>query len=326
MAHDESLVRWIRLLSRHRRFAIGLPVLAAVLTLIVTLLIAPTYTATTSFVPETNTQTRIPSNLAGLATQLGLSLGSEASKSPKFYAEVLRSRELMQQVLLSRYRSPRLGGASADSATLLQILGVHGRDSADSLYRGLKKLDGLIAVRVSTPTNIVTLDVDAHYPDLAAAIANRFVENLNAFNTHSRQSQAGEQRRFVEQRVADGERDLREAEENLRVFYERNRSWQQSPQLTFEEGRLRRQVEIRQEVYLTLKREYEMARIEEVNDTPVITVIDVATPPVKKSKPKRILLTAIALIIGGIVSVFSIAALDYMGIVGNRAQDSNRAV
>ena len=53
-----------------------------------------------------------------------------------------------------------------------------------------------------------------------------------------------------------------DAEEQLRGFYERNRSWQQSPQLTFDEGRLRRQVEIRQEVYLTLRREYETARVE----------------------------------------------------------------
>src|SRR5439155_11813143 len=33
-------------------------------------------------------------------------------------------------------------------------------------------------------------------------------------------------------------------------------------------GRLRRQVDVRQEVYLTLRREYETARIDEANDTP----------------------------------------------------------
>ncbi len=319
---NDSLALWNNLLWKHRRLAIGLPVLASIGTLVVTLFISPTYTATTTFVPETNTQTRIPSNLAGLATPLGLSLGSEASKSPKFYAEVLRSRELMEQVLTSKYRNPR--AESLDSATLLQILRVRGRNSADSVYRGVRKLDALIAVRVSTPTNIVTLDVDAPDPQLAAAIANRFIEYLNAFNTHSRQSQAGEQRRFVEQRVADGERDLRESEENLRGFYERNRSWQQSPQLTFGEGRVRRQVEIRQEVYLTLKREYEMARIEEVNDTPVITVIDVASAPVKKSKPKRLMLTAIAFILGGIIAVFSIAMLDYISIARSSGGERNR--
>jgi len=144
-------------------------------------------------------------------------------------------------------------------------------------------------------------------------VANAFVTYLNAFNTQYRQSQAREQRRFVEQRLADGANELRDAEENLRTFYERNRSWQQSPQLTFEEGRLRRQVEIRQELYLTLNREYETARMEEVNDTPVITVIDTATAPVKKSKPKRALLVGIALVLGGMVGAFWAAGAEYLG-------------
>ena len=319
MTSNDSLIHLGRTLANHRRFVITAPLLAAFVTGIVSFFIRPSYTATAKFVPETATQTRLPSNIAGLASQLGLSLGSEASKSPKFYAEVLRSRELMEHVLLSRYADPT--PEHPDSATLLHILRVSGRSAADSLSRGVQKLDELIAVRVSTPTNIVTLDVDAHDPALAAAIANRFIDYLNAFNTESRQSQAREQRRFVEQRVADGERELRNAEEDLRVFYERNRSWQQSPQRTFEEGRLRRQVDVRQEVYLTLKREYEMARIEEVNDTPVITVIDAATPPTKKSKPKRLLLVAVAFVFATMVSVFSIAVVDYVRTLRARAED-----
>jgi len=293
---------------------VGLPLLLSVLTGIVSLVVQPTYTATTTFVPEASPQSgRLPAGLAGLATQFGLSLGNDASKSPKFYAAVARSRELMEHVLLSNYVDPRRhAGAPADSITLLRILDVKGRDSADSLYRGVKKLDNLVSVTVNGATNIVSVSVDANNPSLAAAVANRFVEYLNAFNAQSRQSQAREQRKFVEQRLTDGEQDLRVTEEALRTFYERNRSWQQSPQLVFDEGRLRRQVEIRQELYLTLKREYEAARIEEVNDTPVITVIDSATAPVKKSKPKRVLLVAIALVLGGMLGAFWAVGVEYL--------------
>ena len=306
------------MLARHRRATVGFPLLVAFLTAILSLLVPPTYTATTTFVPEASPQGRLPSGLAGLATQFGITLGSEASKSPKFYAEVVRSRELMEHVLLSFYTDPRPGPqAPGDSATLLHILGVKGRNSADSLYRGVKKLTNLLSVSVNGQTNIVSLSVDARYPTLAAAVANKFVANLNSFNAQHRQSQAREQRKFVEQRLADGERELRGAEEDLRTFYERNRSWQQSPQLTFEEGRLRRQVEIRQELYLTLQREYEAARMQEVNDTPVITVIDPATPPVKKSKPKRTLLVVIALVLGGMVGAFWAAGTEYL----TRARD-----
>ncbi len=313
----DSLVDIVRMLVRHRRATVGCPLVVALITAVVTLLIRPTYTAVTTFVPEASPQGRLPSSLAGLATQFGIALGAEASKSPKFYGEVVRSREVMEHVLLSRYADPRQKQqAGDDSVTLLRLLEVKGRDSEDSLSRGVKRLTSLVSVTVDAQTNIVTLRVDAHYPALAAAVANEFVANLNAFNAQYRQSQAREQRKFVEQRLADGERALRGAEEDLRTFYERNRSWQQSPQLSFEEGRLRRQVEIRQEVYLTLQREYEAARMQEVNDTPVITVIDPAKPPTKRSKPQRTLLVITALVLGAMVGAVWAAGSEYFDRAG----------
>src|SRR5260370_456647 len=126
------------MLLRHRRATVGFPLLVALLTGVVALLVSPTYTAITTFVPEVSPQGRLPSGLAGLATQLGISLGSEASKSPKFYAEVVRSRELMEHVLHSNYVDPRqVQSTGTDSATLLHILRVAGRDSAGRLYRGI---------------------------------------------------------------------------------------------------------------------------------------------------------------------------------------------
>ena len=300
------------MLLRRRRIVMGVPLFVALIVGVISFVIPSTFTATTTFVPEVRTQGRLPPSLASLAGQLGVSLGAEATESARFYADLVRSRELLERILLGEYQDPRESKSAPDSTTLLRLLKVKGRDAADSLHYGVKALDNLVSVRFDNQTNIVRLSVDAHYPTLAAAVANRFVTYLNDFNAQSRQSQARERRKFIEQRLADGERELRTAEENLRTFYERNRSWNQSPQLAFEEGRLRRQVEIRQEVYLTLRREYETARIEEVNDTPVITVIDRATPPQEKSKPKRKLLVVLALLLGGIVGILWAAGAEYL--------------
>lgn len=300
------------MLLRRRRIVMGVPLSVALIVGVISFVIPSTFTATTTFVPEVRTQGRLPPSLASLAGQLGVSLGAEATESARFYADLVRSRELLERILLGEYQDPRESKSAPDSTTLLRLLKVKGRDAADSLHYGVKALDNLVSVRFDNQTNIVRLSVDAHYPTLAAAVANRFVTYLNDFNAQSRQSQARERRKFIEQRLADGERELRTAEENLRTFYERNRSWNQSPQLAFEEGRLRRQVEIRQEVYLTLRREYETARIEEVNDTPVITVIDRATPPQEKSKPKRKLLVVLALLLGGIVGILWAAGAEYL--------------
>ncbi len=301
---DLTLLELMGLLLSRWRLLLGLPIVAGTILVAVSFLVPNTYTATVTFVPEVRREGMLPSGIAGIAGQFGISLGGESSESPRFYAQVVESRELLERLLLSHYANPKTpGGDSADSVTLLSLLEVKGHNRLDSLANGVRALDDRLHVRVDNQTRVVRVSVESRYPALAAEIANRVVKYLNEFNTRTRQSQASERRKFVELRVADGEHALREAEEALRSFYERNRSWQQAPQLVFEEGRLRRQVEIWQEVYLTLRREYETARIEEVNDTPVITVLDSAIPPAKKSRPDRPFLAAGGIAIGLIASV-----------------------
>jgi len=289
---------------------IGLPIALAVVAVVISFLMRPTYTASTTFVPEASAGTKLPSGLAGLAGQFGLSVGADASQSPRFYADVLKSRELLERTLRTRYADPR--SATGDSASLLVLLRIGGRSGPDSMSNGVRAFSGQVGTRVDVQTGVVRLAVSSRYPVLAAAVANQMVVYLSDFNTHTRQSQARERRRFVQQRIAEAETELRSAEGTLRAFYERNRTWQQSPQLIFEEGRLRRQVDIRQEVDVTLQREFETARIEEVNDTPVITIIDSATTPQRPSRPRRAVMAALGLLLGAIVAVFAIAWGEYV--------------
>lgn len=267
-------------------------------------LVPRTYTASVAFVPENRSQTRgVPTGLAGLIGQFGVSLGADGNQSPRFYAAVLQGRELTERILLTRFPDPRSVREPRDTVTLLELLGVRGRSAADSLYRGVLRLGQLVSVEVDNPTNIIRVSVDSRYPALAAQVANRFIVCLNEFNAQTRQSQARARRLFVEARVREAEADLRQGEGELRTFYERNRFWQESPQLVFEEGQLRRQVDVRGEVQRSLRREYETARIEEVNDTPVITVIEPAVPPPQPSEPRLGELLGVAMLFSGFLGL-----------------------
>jgi len=309
---DITLLDLGTVLVRHWRMVLGLPVVAGIAALLISFAMRPSFSANTTFVPEAGPNSRLPAGLAGLAGQFGLSIGADASRSPRFYADVLKSREVLERVLRSHYADPRPTAQHGDSILLLDLLELRGRSAADSLSKGVRRLRNLISTQIDNQTSIVRLTVDSRYPDLAAGMANRLITYLNDFNAQTRQSQARERRKFVEQRVTSAELELRAAEGTLRSFLERNRSWQQSPQLVFEEGRLRRQVDIRQEVYLTLTREYETARIEEVNDTPVITVIDPAVPPQLRSSPRRSLLVGLGIILGAVLGVFVAFGREYL--------------
>lgn len=59
------------------------------------------------------------------------------------------------------------------------------------------------------------------------------------------------------------------------------------PELALEMMRLKRDVEIESTVYTMLLKEYEKARIEEARDTPTVQILDRASVPNLRSRPKR---------------------------------------
>lgn len=76
-----------------------------------------------------------------------------------------------------------------------------------------------------------------------------------------------------------------------------------APDIGMELGRRMRDVRIHQEVYGLLVQQLEQAKIMEAKDTPKIQFLERATPPYKKSWPKRSVIAVIGLIIGLFVSI-----------------------
>lgn len=309
-ANDATLLDLAALLAGGWRTIVGFALALTALALGVAALLPAKYTSSTSFVPEVSPNQQLPAAFAGLAGQFGLSLGSAAGTSPRFFADVLESREMLERVLLTRF--PRPGGAAGDSATLLALLDVDADNHLDSLQQATRDFEEMISSRVDAETSIITARVTTRDRDLSAAIANTLVRNLNEFNTVSRQSKAKERREFVEGRLAASTTDLREAELALKNFYEENRAWQNSPRLMYQEGQLRRVVDVFQSVFITLSREYETAKIEELNDTPGLTVIDAAVPMQEKSFPRYGLIAAMTVVVGGGIGVMLVLVSAYV--------------
>ncbi|UCC83687.1 MAG: hypothetical protein JSW46_01765 [Gemmatimonadota bacterium] len=292
------------LLKRWKLVA-GLPLAAAVLAAVISLIIPAKYTATSTFYPETESDgLSLPTGLEVIVGELGMSVpGMGGTESPDFYVDVLGSRTLLDQVLTASFADPR-SEAEGDSLSLLDILGVGGDNQTRRLEEGREELEDATSVDADLETGVITVSVETRYPALSASVTNLYIDLVNRFNTEVRQSNARERRRFVERQAAEAERELRRAEEDLKTFLEQNRQFQGSPELTFQYERLQRQVTIEQEVFTTLRRAYEEARIQEVNDTPVITVIDRAVEPDEKSSPDLGLNVVLALILGSVLAVF----------------------
>jgi uncharacterized protein involved in exopolysaccharide biosynthesis len=308
---DTGLLDYAWVLSRHRRTILGIAAVAAVLTLVISFLLPTRWTAEAGFIPETSTSIQLPTGINALAGELGFSLPSgDPTSSPDFYAAVTESRSLLEQTLMTRFRVP--GAAASDSAPLIDILGIENDDPRQRMEDGVEWMQDHSSSKVDAKTGVISLDAEMPDPDLSASVVSRMVALLNEFNQRTRNERARERRRFTEARTADAQKDLTAAEDDLRAFLIRNRSFENSPQLVFEQQRLDRQVQIRQDVYQTLRREYEVARIDEVNNTPVLTVVDAPTPPAKPSSPRRVRMTLVALVLGLLVGTSYAFVREYM--------------
>jgi uncharacterized protein involved in exopolysaccharide biosynthesis len=188
--------------------------------------------------------------------------------------------------------------APADSVSVRRLLRGEADNSRANLDRLIRRLRKRVSAQVDARTSIVTLSLSASTPDAAEGLAGLVIRSIKHFNVATRQLQARELRIFLEKRVTDAAQELHQAEDDLRTFYERNRRFGDSPQLIFEESRMKRQIGLRQELYTSLSKELESARIDEVNDTPTITVID---PPFASSRadgPTLVTLALLGLLLG----------------------------
>jgi len=302
-----TLARW--------RTVLGVAGAVVVFAIVLTLVMPPTYRATASFVTaESPTDVAgglsdfaLEPGFAGIAAQLGFSGARDRSQSPAFYAQLLHSRELLTRLAFSHFPDPRTA-TTGDSGVLVAILGFNSDDSARNLDRTIRKLTRTLEPTADPRTNLVTLQVDAQWPALSAAIANEAVALVSEFNREQRLSRARAKREFLETRVASALAELRAAEDTQEVFYARNRQWENSPTLVVQERRVRRQLETANSLYLSLRQQYESARIDEVNTTPVVTVVDRAVPPRFREWPRRVPVVLGAAFIGLLLGLLTGAA------------------
>jgi uncharacterized protein involved in exopolysaccharide biosynthesis len=258
-----------------------------------------TYTTSASFRPQGNEVSN--SQIMALASQFGVNVGGAGGEeaSPAFYAELLTTREILSRAANQPYSVEGVG-----SVMLKDLLEIE--EDTEPL-RDEETIEWLReeAVSVSTgrETGTVTISVKTEWPDLSQAIAADLLDEVARFNLDTRQSQAASERQFIEARVKAGEVELTEAEDALRAFLEGNRQWQNSPMLSFQHDGLMREVTLRQSVLTTLVQSYEQARITEVRDTPVITVLQVPFLPPGNDPRRRVLTAALGIVLGGMLGI-----------------------
>ena len=175
-------------------------------------------------------------------------------------------------------------------------------DSSYVREKAINRFKDHIEISEDRLSGLITITATMEDPLISANIANFIGNQVQLYIQKENSAQSTKEKIFISDRLAIVKNELELAELELKDFKERNRGYDDSPELFMLFSQLFREVEAKKEVYLTLQQQLELARIEEVKQSPILHILDHAIPPSKKSSPNRILFLVVFLFLGLIYS------------------------
>ena len=174
--------------------------------------------------------------------------------------------------------------------------------NAKLIHEAILDLDDLITVREEI-SGLITVSILMQDPTLASNIANYIANYVKDFISYEQHREAQRNRKFVEDQKSDAKIQFELSEELLTSFRKKHPIPRDTPELQMQRSRLESGIEENRAVYITIRQQYEIAKIEEAKEKLLINILDIAEPAIKKDKPKRILIVLLSLFGGFMISI-----------------------
>jgi len=299
------------LLKKSKRTLIFSPfVLVSIVSVYVFFLAPRVYTSSAKILPISENNSNL-SNLSGLASQFGMNLptGGEIQWD-ELYPEIVRSERLMEILVQKSFQTEKY----PDEQILLQLLDIENnyRDESSKLKLAVEDLKEMIIVQKDRFSPVVSLHVEAFEPRLARDLATEVIAESGKILLDLKTKKVQEKRIFIEARIEEVFNALQEAEKAEEQFRLENKNIIQSPTLTMKIKRLSREVELQNSLYVSLKSQYENAKIEEVQKAAMIQVIDGPLKPFRLTSPRIAISLILALFFGLSLAVFIIYTKEFI--------------
>ncbi|MBT4662576.1 MAG: hypothetical protein HN994_09400 [Candidatus Marinimicrobia bacterium] len=236
--------------------------------------------------------------LAGIASQFGVNVpgGSSADlSSPSLFPELIKSRTFAERILDKPFYSKEF-----DKELSLLAIFTYGDGppefGLDTLIQNaIGVLQGMISFESQGSFSVLT--VRAGDPYFAKDLNKVVLDELQSLNRYYKSQHLNEKTEFIKNRIESVENDLKESEQTFKIFREQNRQIS-SPALQLELEHLSRDVEIQKGIYLTLKQQQELAKIEEVEKATIVQVLDEPQVPLGSTNKNLKLSVLLAGILG----------------------------
>jgi len=282
-----SIVFFKSILKKNKYLFLLTVFTAALLSIGYLFLATPVYTSVTKILPISEDNNTF-AGFSGVAAQIGFSVPAGIGPSTpwnELYPEIVQSENLMNNLVNKTLSTEKYG----PNKFLLDILSEEGGYSHEDEFiktkSAIEVLQKMISVEKYRMSPLVTLKVNSFEPQLVQDLADSILGISGELLRNLKTRQIKAKRLFIEERLAEVLNEKAIMQEQFRNFLEKNRGLD-SPSLLIREKEMASQLELQNSLYLTLKTQYEEAKIEEVAKTPMIQIIDGPIKPAKMTSPK----------------------------------------
>lgn len=287
-------------------------------------------------------------DLGGLAAMAGINLSGMTQKaedlSPLVYPEIVNSYAFMKEIMYSKYD----WSVVDHPVSLVEYLDKYGKPGFFArMKKGLMEVPGKISnwispapvpvtqrgdggdggpvyitksekdlwddltksilLSVDKKNGYVTLIVNGPEPTATAQITDKAQNLLQNKITEYRIEKARQNRDFIQDRFDEKEKEFHTILESLARFRDRSHGKLSNVAQT-ELDLLQSEQKIALTVYTELAKQLETAKISVKEDTPIFSIIQDVIVPIKSSKPKKLVILFVSVLLGFVLGVIIISA------------------
>ena len=311
--------------------------IALVAALVVAFSIPKEYTASVMLAPEVEGGSRSLGGLSALAGMAGISMrGTEGGDalSPDLYPDIVSSVDFVTELfavpvedaegelktdlyhyLRDEQRSPWWSVVlSLPFRGLSWVLSLF--KEADDEASGVvdpfrlsqeemevvKALNNRIAVSVDKKTSVITLSVTMQDPLVSAVLTDTVMQHLQAYITDYRTNKARHDLEFTQQLYDEARKKYYAAQQAYADYVDMNQNISLRRVQTRQE-RLQNEMTLAYNLYNQTAQQLQLAKAKVQENTPVYTIVQAATVPLKASKPSKLMILVGFVFLAGVGAV-----------------------
>jgi uncharacterized protein involved in exopolysaccharide biosynthesis len=275
---------------------------------------------------------------------MGVGTSSVDAISPRLYPEVIQSSRFLYNILYTEVEIPTMDTIISiydyfnefeKKSVLYYIqrytIGLPGaiieliRNKEDSAiienqhgifqitydeYKAIKSLSTRIESSIDQKTSIITISSEFPDPLMSAQVAEIALRNLTDYIVDYRIGKVKRDLSFIQEAHEQAEKEFLLAQNALATFRDKNKNVILAS-FKSEEERLESTYNLKFALFNSLSQRLEQAKISLQEETPVIQVLEPVQVPVKKSKPKRLVVLFAMVILSLLVSTGIIIMKDF---------------